>query len=98
MVVDCEASRYLAYHVGYLKDKGLPHSRETSIAKLHNTEAAVKAARAAVELHGGYGFTDDFPVERLYRDCLGAVIFGGTSHIQRMLIARSEIGLDAIAR
>ncbi|MGV8056636.1 MAG: acyl-CoA dehydrogenase family protein [Smithellaceae bacterium] len=98
MVVDCEASRYLAYHVGYLKDKGLPHSRETAIAKLHNSEKAAKATRTAVELHGAYGFTDDFPVERLYRDCLGSVIFGGTSNIQRMLIARSELGLDAIAR
>lgn len=98
MVVDCEAARYLSYRVGYLKDKGLPYSRETAIAKLHNTEKAAKVARTAMELHGAYGYTDDFPVERSYRDCVGPLIFGGTSHIQRMLIARSELGLDAMAR
>jgi alkylation response protein AidB-like acyl-CoA dehydrogenase len=98
MVVDCDASRFLAYRVGYLKDKGLPHSKETSIAKLHNTEKAAKAARTALEIHGAYGFTDDFPVERLYRDTVGSLIFGGTSHVQRMLIGRSELGIDAISR
>jgi alkylation response protein AidB-like acyl-CoA dehydrogenase len=98
MVVDCEASRYLSYRVGYLKDNGLPYSRETSIAKLHNTERAARATRTAVELHGAYGFTDDFPVERLYRDTIASLIFGGSSHIHTMLIARSELGIDAIAR
>lgn len=98
MVVDCEAARYLSYHVGYLKDNNLPCSRETAIAKLHNTEKAAKATRSAMELHGAYGNADDFPVERLYRDCISPLIFGGTSHVQRMLIARSELGLDAFAR
>jgi alkylation response protein AidB-like acyl-CoA dehydrogenase len=98
MVVDCEAARYLSYRVGYLKDNGLPYSRETAIAKLHNTEKAAKATRAALELHGAYAYTDDFPVERFYRDCIGPLIFGGTCHVQKMLIARAELGLDAIAR
>jgi glutaryl-CoA dehydrogenase (non-decarboxylating) len=98
MVVDCEASRYLSYRVGYLKDKGLPHSRETSIAKLHNTERAARAARTAVELHGAYGFADDFPVERYYRDAVASLIYGGTSHIHLMLIAMSELGINAITR
>jgi glutaryl-CoA dehydrogenase (non-decarboxylating) len=98
MVVDCEASRYLSYRVGYLKDNGLPHSRETSIAKLHNTERAARAAKAAVEIHGAYGFTDDFSVERLYRDTIASLIYGGSSNIHTMLIARSELGIDAIAR
>lgn len=98
MVVDCEASRWLAYRAGYLKDKGLPYSRETAIAKHHNVEAAAKAARAAVELHGAYGFTDDFPVERFYRDTIAPLIFGGTAHVQKMLIGRFTLGIDAFAR
>jgi len=98
MVVDCEASRWLAYRVAYLKDKGLSYSRETAIAKLHNVEAAAKAAKAAVELHGAYGFSDDFPVERHYRDVIAPLIFGGTSHVQKLIIGRLTLGIDAIAR
>jgi alkylation response protein AidB-like acyl-CoA dehydrogenase len=98
MVVDCEASRWLAYRVGYLKDRGLPYSRETAIAKYHNVEVAAKAARTAVELHGAYGFTDDFPVERYYRDMIAPLIFGGTAHVQKMLIGRFTLGVDAFAR
>lgn len=98
MVVDCEASRWLAYRVAYLKDKGLPYSKETSIAKLHNVEAMNKAARAAVELHGAYGFADDFPVERYYRDAVAPLIFGGTANVQKLIIGRLVLGLDAIAR
>jgi alkylation response protein AidB-like acyl-CoA dehydrogenase len=98
MVVDHEASKWLAYRVAYLKDRGLPYSRETAIAKLHNVEAAAKTARAAVELHGAYGFTDDFPVERHYRDVIAPLIFGGTAHMQKLIIGRMTLGLDAIAR
>jgi butyryl-CoA dehydrogenase len=98
MVVECEASRWLSFRAGYLKDKGLPYSRETSIAKYHNIEVAVRAAKTAVELHGAYGFTDDFPVERYYRDIIGPLIFGGTANVQRLLIGRAALGLDAISR
>jgi alkylation response protein AidB-like acyl-CoA dehydrogenase len=98
MVVDCEASRWLAYRVAYLKDKGLPCSRETAIAKFHNVEAMAKTARMAVELHGAYGFTDDFPVERYYRDAIAPLVFGGTAHIQKLIIGRLTLGMDAIAR
>jgi alkylation response protein AidB-like acyl-CoA dehydrogenase len=84
--------------VAYLKDKGLPYSRETAIAKFHNVEAMAKAARMAVELHGAYGFTDDFPVERYYRDAIAPLIFGGTAHVQKLIIGRMTLGLDAIAR
>lgn len=98
MVVDCEASRWLAYRVGYLKDKGLPYSRETSIAKYHNVEVATRATKTAVELHGAYGYTDDFTVERFYRDIIGPLIFGGTAHVQKLLIGRAALGIDAISR
>jgi butyryl-CoA dehydrogenase len=98
MVVDAEASRWLAYRVGYLKDKGLPSSRETAIAKHHNVEAAARAARAAVELHGAYGFTDDFPVERLYRDMAAPLTMDGTAHVHKLLIGRSCLNISAFDR
>ena len=98
MVVDCEASRWLSYHVGYLKDKKLPYSKETAIAKYHNIEVAAKASRTALELHGAYGFTDDFPIERFYRDMIGPLIFGGTAHVQKMIIGRFAVGIDAFSR
>jgi alkylation response protein AidB-like acyl-CoA dehydrogenase len=98
MVVDCEASRWLSYRVAYLKDKGLPYSRETAIAKFHNVEAMAKATRMAVELHGAYGFTDDFPVERYYRDAIAPLVFGGTAHVQKLIIGRMTLGIDAITR
>jgi alkylation response protein AidB-like acyl-CoA dehydrogenase len=98
MVVDGEASRWLACRVGYLKDKGLPHSRETAIAKHHNVEAAARAARAAVELHGAYGFTDDFPVERTYRDSVALLTMDGTAHVHKLLIGRSFLKINAFDR
>ena len=98
MVVDYEASRLLAYQAAYLKDRGLPFSRATSIAKYHNIEVAARAAKTAVELHGAYGYSDDFPVERFYRDIIAPMIFGGTAHVQKLLIGRAALGIDAIAR
>jgi len=97
MVVDCEAGRGLAYRLAYLKDKGVPHSRETAITKYFCTEAAVRAARTAVELHGAYGYTDDFPVERYYRDMISPLIFGGTSNIQKLTIGSFATGIKAFA-
>ena len=98
MVVDYEASRLLCCQAAYNKDKGVPSSREVSIAKYHNIEVAVRATKTAVELHGAYGYTDDFPVERFYRDIIGPLIFGGTANVQRLLIGRSALGIDAISR
>jgi alkylation response protein AidB-like acyl-CoA dehydrogenase len=97
MVVDCEAGRGLTCRLAYLKDKGVPHSRETAITKYFCTEAAVRAARTAVELHGAYGYTDDFPVERYYRDMISPVIYGGTSNIQKLTIGSFATGIKAFA-
>jgi alkylation response protein AidB-like acyl-CoA dehydrogenase len=96
MVMDYEASKWLSYHVAYLKDKGVNATRETAIAKLHNMDVAMKAARAAIEIHGAYSLTDDFPVERMYRDMTGPLIFGGTANVQKLVIGRFATGLDAI--
>jgi alkylation response protein AidB-like acyl-CoA dehydrogenase len=95
MAVDFEASRWLAYRVGYLKDKGLPCSQETAIAKYHNVEAAARTARAAVELHGAYGLSDDFPVEKFYRDTIPPLTMDGTANIHKLIIGRSLLGIGA---
>jgi alkylation response protein AidB-like acyl-CoA dehydrogenase len=78
-----------------MKDKGITSTRETGIAKYHNMDVAMKATRAALEIHGAYALTDDFPIERMYRDMTGPLIFGGTANIQRLVIGRSALGIDA---
>lgn len=92
MAVDVEAARMLVYRAAWLKDAGQAATRETSMAKLFATEAAVRAANEAVLLHGGRGYSNEFPVERYYRDIKGLQIYEGTSHIQRIVIARDLIG------
>ncbi len=95
MKTSLEASRYLVYHAAWKKDQGLPCTLETSMAKLHATEAAVKAANEAVLLHGGRGYSNEYPVERYLRDIKGLQIYEGTSHIQKIVIARQVIGKQA---
>jgi alkylation response protein AidB-like acyl-CoA dehydrogenase len=92
MVADLEAARLLVYRAAWLKEQGRPTTRETSMAKLFATEAAVRAASEAVLLHGGRGYSNEYPVERYYRDIKGLQIYEGTSHIQRIVIAREVIG------
>lgn len=96
MAVDYEASKWLSYHVAFLKDKNMNATRETAIAKLHNMDVAMRATRAAIEIHGAYALTDDFPLERHYRDMTGPLIFGGTANVQQLVIGRLATGLDAI--
>ncbi len=97
MVVDCEAARWLAYRLAYLKDKGIPHSRETSITKYFCAEAAVRASKTGIELHGAYGYSDDFPVERFYRDMISNLLVGGTSNIQKLIIGNFTTGIKAFS-
>ncbi len=94
MTAEVEAARLLVYRAAWLKQQGLPTTRETSIAKLFATEAAVQAASEAVLIHGGRGYSNDYPVERYYRDIKGLQIYEGTSHIQRIVIARDVIGRE----
>lgn len=94
MAADVEAARLLVYRAAWLKDQGLPTTRETSIAKLFATEAAARAAGDAVLIHGGRGYSNEYPVERFYRDIKGMQIYEGTSHIQRLIIARDLVGRD----
>jgi alkylation response protein AidB-like acyl-CoA dehydrogenase len=94
MAADIQAARLLVYHAAWVKDQGLPATKATSIAKLFATEAAMKAASEAVLMHGNRGYSNEYPVERYYRDIKGLQIYEGTSHIQRVIIARELVGRD----
>jgi alkylation response protein AidB-like acyl-CoA dehydrogenase len=94
MAADVEAARLLVYRAAWLKDHGQPATKETSIAKLFATEAAARAASTAVLLHGNRGYSNEYPVERHYRDIKGMQIYEGTSHIQRVIIARELLGRE----
>ncbi len=96
MAADIDAARWLVYRAAWLQDQGVKATRETSIAKLFATEAAVKAAGEAVLLHGGRGYSNEYPVERYYRDIKGLQIYEGTAHIQRIVIARELLGKEAV--
>jgi alkylation response protein AidB-like acyl-CoA dehydrogenase len=92
MAADVDATRHLVHHAAWLKDQGQPSSRATATAKLFATEAALRAADQAVLVHGGRGYANDYPVERYLRDAKGMQIYEGTSHIQRLVIAREILG------
>ena len=88
MATSIEAARLLTFQAGWLKDQGRRVTRESSMAKLFASEAAVRVADEALQIHGGYGFIKDYPVEKFYRDVKLCTIGEGTSEIQRMVIAR----------
>jgi alkylation response protein AidB-like acyl-CoA dehydrogenase len=88
MAVDIDASRLLNYRAASLLDRGERVTRESAMAKLFASEAAVRIANEAVQIHGGYGFIKDYPVEKFYRDVKLCTIGEGTSEIQRLVIAR----------
>jgi butyryl-CoA dehydrogenase len=92
MAVALENARNLTYKAAWLRDQGRPVRRAAAMAKLYASEVAVTATREAVQIHGGYGFIDDSPVSRFYRDAKILEIGEGTSEIQRLLIAR-DLGL-----
>lgn len=88
MATQLEAARWLVYRAAWLKDRGLPHTTEAAMAKLFASEAAERICHKAIQIHGGYGYTTEYPVERYYRDVRLAEIGEGTSEIQRLVIAR----------
>ncbi len=88
MATEIDASRLLIYRAGWLLDQGKRVTRESAMAKLFASEAAVRIANEAVQIHGGYGFIKDYPVEKFYRDVKLCTIGEGTSEIQRLVIAR----------
>jgi short-chain 2-methylacyl-CoA dehydrogenase len=92
MKVGVETARLATYRAAWLKDQGRPYKTEAAIAKLYASEVAVACAREAVQVHGGYGYMEDFPVARFYRDSKVLEIGEGTSEIMRWIIAR-DLGL-----
>ncbi|MEX3634816.1 acyl-CoA dehydrogenase family protein [Paraburkholderia sp. BR14320] len=89
MATQLEAARQLIWHAASLKDAGQPCLTEAAMAKLFASEAAERICSAALQIHGGYGYLTDFPVERIYRDVRVCQIYEGTSDIQKILIARA---------
>ena len=96
IAVKTDAARMLVWRAGYLKDQGKPNTTETSIAKLYATESAIECANTAIQVHGGSGYVDDYPVERYLRDVRVTTLYEGTSQIQKMIIGRSLTGINAL--
>jgi butyryl-CoA dehydrogenase len=94
MATEVNAAQLLAYRAAVLRDRGDRCAKEASIAKLYASEVAVRSADRAVQVHGGYGYIQDFPVERLYRDAKITQLYEGTSQVQRMVIAGNLLKSD----
>jgi len=92
MATEIEAARHLVYHAAWLRQNGAPYKKEAAMAKLFASELAMRATTKAVQLHGGYGYTTDYPVERMIRDAKVGEIGEGTSEILRIVIARELLG------
>ena len=95
IAVDTAAARLLVWRVADLIDRGLPFSTEASMAKLYASEAAVRAANDALQVFGGYGYIDEYPVGKYLRDARVMTLYEGTSQIQQLLIGRALTGVDA---
>ena len=89
MATEIEAARQLIHHAANLKDAGRPCLKEAAMAKLFASEMAERVCSAAIQIHGGYGYVSDFPVERIWRDVRVCQIYEGTSDVQRILIGRA---------
>ncbi len=96
MILKRDASRMLALRAGLLKDEGKPNAVETSVAKVYATESAVECANLAIQVHGGSGYVDDYPVERYLRDARVTTLYEGTSQIQKLIIGRAATGINAM--
>ena len=92
MATEIDAARFLVYRAAWLKSQGKPHSLEASMAKLYASETANRVANKALQIHGGYGYTKEFAIERIYRDQRITQIYEGTSEIQRHVISRLLVG------
>ena len=92
MAVEIEAGRLLTYKSAWLNDQGRPFAQEAAIAKLYTGEVSNRVVNASLQIHGGYGFMDEFAISRLYRDQKILEIGEGTNEVQRMVIAK-HLGL-----
>ena len=90
---EIQAARLMVYWAAWLKGQGRPFGKEAAMAKLFATEVSERVCRNAIQVHGGYGYSSEFPVERIYRDTRLMTIGEGTSEIQRLVIARHVLEL-----
>jgi alkylation response protein AidB-like acyl-CoA dehydrogenase len=95
IAVECEAARLLTWRAAALADSGARHTLESSVAKYYASEASVRAANAAVQVHGGYGYIDEYPVGKYLRDARVTTLYEGTSQIQKLIIGRALTGESA---
>ncbi len=91
MATRVEASRLLVWQAAIMKDKDTKYSKQSAMAKLFAAETAMWVTTKAIQIHGGYGYTTDYPVERYFRDAKITEIYEGTSEIQRIVIARETL-------
>jgi butyryl-CoA dehydrogenase len=96
MIIKRDAAKMLVLRSGLLKDEGKPNTTETSVAKVFATESAVECANLAIQVHGGSGYVDDYPVERYLRDARVTTLYEGTSQIQKLIIGREATGINAM--
>jgi glutaryl-CoA dehydrogenase (non-decarboxylating) len=92
MVLGYETSRLLVMQAAEAKDRGVRNTRETSLAKWHATESAFKAANLAIQVHGAYGYSAEYPVERYFRNSRAPIIYEGTTQIHKMMQAENALG------
>jgi acyl-CoA dehydrogenase len=92
MATELQAARHLVWHAAWLSDQGKPNGKESAMAKCFASDVAVAAANEAIQIHGGYGYMRDYPVEKLWRDAKLLQIYEGTNEIQRLVIAHEVIG------
>jgi butyryl-CoA dehydrogenase len=97
MRVETEAARLLVFRAASMKDKGNAATVETSMAKYYASEIALKAANSALQIHGSYGYSDEYPVQRYLRDVRASSILEGTSQMHKLIIGRATTGLDAFS-
>ena len=95
MHVETEAARLLTWRAASLADAGSPYTTEAAIAKWYASEAAVRAANGAVQVLGGYGYVDEYPVAKYLRDARVTTLYEGTSQIQTLIVGRALTGLSA---
>ena len=97
MTVETDAARLLVYRAAYMKDTGDPATMQTSMAKYYASEIGFKVANNALQIHGSYGYADDFPVERFLRDIRVSSILEGTSQVHKLIIGRYVTGINAFS-
>jgi glutaryl-CoA dehydrogenase (non-decarboxylating) len=92
MVADSETSRLLVWKAAWMKDRGVRNTRETSLAKWHATECAFRAAHLAIQVHGSYGYSGEYGIERYFRNARAPIIYEGTTQIHKMMQAEHALG------